>query len=273
MHAETTAKPVDSVETAQAVVPASRFCITCGYQLSGLPLDGVCPECSTRVELSLIRLSLLTDPIDHVRTLRRGARLLIVGTLLFVGSPAVMIPFAAAMVLSGSGIDGPLAAMIGALQLVFASVTFWGARQYTQENPIPDVTKHLASARIGLLLPSAIHFGVALLSTSLLLVAIASSDGDRDGPLMACYIVGVLVWLLQVPGVISYTGKLASRVPDRRLVRRARMLRIPIMVLLLLGIVTWGLTSLLGIALYIIILMRMQWQLKRIIAFRTSRGS
>jgi hypothetical protein len=78
MHEDQASAAAPAGSPDRAVVPGSRLCITCDYQLSGLPIDGVCPECSTRVELSQIQLSLLTDPIEHVRTLRRGAKRLTV---------------------------------------------------------------------------------------------------------------------------------------------------------------------------------------------------
>jgi hypothetical protein len=258
-------------EGAAAVVSKERFCITCGYQLSGLPIDGVCPECSTRVELSLIQLSLLTDPIEHVRTLRRGARRLMLGTVVFLGSPLLFGPFAVGF--AGTGLNVGLAAMFLAVQFILASVIFWGVRDYTQENPDPAVAKLLESARIAALLPSAILFGLSLLGTSLLLLLVASSGDDAFGAAVASYACGVLVWLFQVPGVVSYTGKLAGRVPDLRLVKRAEMFKLPILGLLLLGTITWGVASLLGVILYLFVVERMHWQLKRIIKFRASRGS
>jgi hypothetical protein len=262
---------VEPVEPARAVVTGSRLCITCGYQLSGLPIDGLCPECSTKVELSLIQLSLLTDPIEHLWTLRRGARRLAVGTVLFVGSAPFKIPVA--VVLAGAGFDALLTAMFLALQFILASVIFWGARDYAQANPDPAVAELLESARIAVLLPSAILFGVSLLGTSLLLVFVASTGSYARGVEIVSYSAGVLVLLFQVPGVISYTGKLAGRVPDLRLVKRAEMFRLPVVALLLLGAVTWGVASLLGVVLYLVVVERMHWQLKRIIAFRASRGS
>lgn len=271
MHADQASEMAVVASPTTPVVPGSRFCITCGYQLSGLPLDGVCPECSTRVELSLTRLSLLTDPIEHVRTLRRGALRLMVGTLLFLGGPLFLIPLG--FFAAGLGADSLDAAIFAAMQFAAASVTIWGARGYTQENPDTAIAKLLEVTRIAVLLPSMALFGFSALGMSLTLAFAASSDGSGGWAVLITYVFGVLAWLFMVPGVISYTAKLAARVPDRRLEKRAESLKVPIVILLLLGVATWGIASFLGVLLYLFVIQRMHWQLGRIIAFRASKGA
>jgi hypothetical protein len=296
MHEDQASDAALTGSPERAVVPGSRLCLTCGYQLSGLPIDGVCPECSTRVELSLIQLSLLTDPIEHVRTLRRGARRLVVGTVLLVGSPVVMFPFVNVFSTPpGPSLEGLLTAMFIALQFVSVSLMFWGVRSYARTNPDPRVAKMLEWARISVLMNSAVQFGVSLLGTSTLLAVVVSPETDSHFVWGVLFFGGIIAWFFQVWSVITYTGKLAARVPDLWLVKRAKMLRLAIPVLLLLGAITWsaawlldmiladvpyalawritwGLASLVGVILYLFVLERMHWHLKGIITVRASRG-
>lgn len=258
---------------AMPVVPGSHLCITCGYQLSGLPLDGLCPECSTRVQLSLTRPSLLTDPIEHVRTLRRGAGRLISGTALFIGSAVIILPFVNVFRTPPStSWQGLLTAVFIALHFISISVMFWGVRDYTKENPHPDAAKLLEPSRANLVRTSAILFGFSLTGTSTLLAMLAPPDRGVHFVWGLLFQGGLITWLFQVLGVMRYTSKLAGSVPDQRLVDRARMLGEPILGFLLLGLVTWGLASMLGVTLYLFVLQRMHGHLGRIIATREAEG-
>ncbi len=51
-------------------------CVICGYNLRGLPRDGVCPECGTKVERSLHGNLLAFADRDWLLAIERGARLL-----------------------------------------------------------------------------------------------------------------------------------------------------------------------------------------------------
>lgn len=73
--------PVPKPETRQipadegGVVMLERECVSCGYTLRGLALDGVCPECGTPIERSLYRTRLKHADVEYLRRLVRGALL------------------------------------------------------------------------------------------------------------------------------------------------------------------------------------------------------
>ncbi|MEO1130980.1 MAG: hypothetical protein AAFX05_14905 [Planctomycetota bacterium] len=69
-----------SVGTVQPGV----HCIQCGYDLSGLPADGVCPECGLPIERSLRSNMLIDASPEYVRKLARGLSLVLNGILLYV---------------------------------------------------------------------------------------------------------------------------------------------------------------------------------------------
>src|SRR5690606_23833499 len=77
----------------EVLVEYDQACIGCGYALRGLPVAGVCPECGMAIARSFRGDRLAAADPDYVRTLLRGATLLLaaaVGVLLiWIGSLAV----------------------------------------------------------------------------------------------------------------------------------------------------------------------------------------
>ena len=70
--------------SAVATPPAGARCLVCGYDLAGLDVAGVCPECAKPIEHSLRGNLLRYASQDYVRTLRRGAVLVFVAWLIAV---------------------------------------------------------------------------------------------------------------------------------------------------------------------------------------------
>ena len=72
---------------ANAPAPAvdhDHPCIKCGYNLRTLPTNGRCPECARPVADSLLPDDLAYAPIEWLRHMRRGFRLLFVASFLFL---------------------------------------------------------------------------------------------------------------------------------------------------------------------------------------------
>jgi hypothetical protein len=67
---------------APNLVREDRFCISCGYAIVGLPVDGPCPECATPVERSLRGSLLRHANQDYLKKLARGASLIRWGAVL-----------------------------------------------------------------------------------------------------------------------------------------------------------------------------------------------
>lgn len=63
---------------------SSLRCLSCGYDLAGLPESGRCPECASPIERSLRGNLLRFASSAYLRTLRTGATLVLVASLLYV---------------------------------------------------------------------------------------------------------------------------------------------------------------------------------------------
>ena len=71
------------------------LCVTCGYDLRSLPTEGSCPECGSRIELSLPGDLLSRSDPAWVARLARGQSLLVFGVrfCLICMVCAFVIPF------------------------------------------------------------------------------------------------------------------------------------------------------------------------------------
>jgi len=92
-------EPAESSGASAAQIAPGTRCVICGYDLTGLWLRGICPECGAPVERSLRGDRLAYSAPEYVRTLTRGAGVinlvLLAQTLSIVGSIAWAIAAAA----------------------------------------------------------------------------------------------------------------------------------------------------------------------------------
>lgn len=82
------------VRLSGEVVADDRPCLSCGYNIRGLPALGHCPECGAPVSRSLQRRLLRYSGHEHVRTLHRGALLVEACLGAGVGATLLFIVFA-----------------------------------------------------------------------------------------------------------------------------------------------------------------------------------
>lgn len=112
---------------SQLATTASLPCASCGYDVTGLPDDGLCPECATQIWLSRNTQTLWSVPPKARRGMRIGCLLMLFGHLTFA---VITLPYL----------------------ILHASTT----------NPIPEIT--FACAIVTYLAAFAATFGAALAS-------------------------------------------------------------------------------------------------------------
>lgn len=203
------------------------YCRRCGYNLRGLRDDGRCPECGSAVGLSTHGdLLHFADP-DWVGNLARGGRLLMRG--LTVAILAVIVSACGGGILGtlGGGGSGPSPAIsipIILLQLIVMGATivvYYGVWLITSPDPSRVGEDASVTAR------KIVRIGVlgGLLSTVVEVIDTFGNSGPPAGVvLQAVNLLGSLLFMAGWLAYLRYAGKLAGRIPDDALVRRARQL-------------------------------------------------
>ncbi|MBY0262122.1 MAG: hypothetical protein K2Q20_07240, partial [Phycisphaerales bacterium] len=77
-------------DPAYTVLSFPLACIQCDYNLEGLSLDGVCPECGTPIARSASGDLLIFTPMEDIRRIDRGVRDAVRGLTLFITTLALV---------------------------------------------------------------------------------------------------------------------------------------------------------------------------------------
>ncbi|MCC6321796.1 MAG: hypothetical protein IT438_10230 [Phycisphaerales bacterium] len=96
-------------------------CVGCGYDLGGLPGDGVCPECGLAIEVTRSGDRLDAAPVGYLLRLKLGARLLCI----FVVLGSLLLIAEATLSLSGSS-TGNAGIVVGITLAVGLALGLWG---------------------------------------------------------------------------------------------------------------------------------------------------
>ena len=184
-------------------------CRRCGYDLRGLSADGRCPECGTPVRLALgSELLAFCDP-QWIARVRTGAVAVLSG---LAGIVALTFAF---LVLRFHGFLGAL------LAFAFPSLVAIGTWMMTEADPGEAGGRQTAverwTARLALAAALAWQAVVLVLSSSDAGSIISAAGRALDVPLSLLRAAGE--WAMYM-----YAGRLAMRVPDPLLARRARSL-------------------------------------------------
>jgi hypothetical protein len=228
--------PPDLVDSAGTLLQDVK-CRRCGYNLRGLNHAGRCPECGTPAGLSchgdLLRFA---DPA-WVEKLARGARLIVWGVLI-----SIIVSIAGVLLVTVSGMSAlaPVVAILGSI------VGLYGAWLLTEPDPsgigedryVTDRKIVRFALAVGLA-SQVLQFGqrasVAIPSLFVLVAALAGLAG--------------LVGIVGEFAKLTYLRKLALRIPEPELARRAGGLRwamaITLGVMIVFGAVTGALALML----------------------------
>ncbi len=219
-----------AVGAPESLVTADRYCIQCAYLLRGLPTSGKCPECGTEVAMSLREPMLGSASLDYVRKVNSGLNFVLYGILFLVLMMILSIGAVFVMGAANAQLAMHAAGLIGSIMI------YMGYWYYTQPDPGQVAEEKQRAARKVIRIVVAIQAVVALAHLVLgLIFGYNAPPGVRGAapgaapPDAIALVIGALgiasavAWIIQYFAVMRYTRWLASRVPDRWIVKRTKV--------------------------------------------------
>lgn len=263
-HAEPAALP-DSNAQPTHVRPGAR-CIRCGYELAGLPLSGVCPECAVPVEHSLRGFLLQFSAPEYLARLHQGVffvQAAIIGSLLL---------FFGGFAFAFSGLGGswvPSAVLTAGV--VLAGATAYGWWQFSTPDPAQAAGDKGERPRQIIRIATLVGVGVAVAEFVIQLTpTVTRAGGDVLLALVGVSrIVSIAATVAAFFAAMLYLRWLAPRLPDARVAKRAKMLMWLGPLLYTVGLLLVGLGPLIALVLYYNLL---DWVRKDLKALRAAQA-
>jgi hypothetical protein len=217
---DTAASVADGAAVGRALVDAHGAvawdvpCQGCGYNLRGLPAAGQCPECGAPAAASLRGNLLQFSRPEWIRQLSRGARLSMWGAGLTLLTAVVGIPVL---------IFTRRARGLFQLVMIVGRVVGWtGGWLLTEPDPSGKGEDEYGTSRKVIRWCLGLEVGRQVLS---LVRNFAPPPIVLLNPLQlamdVCMVAGVVGWIAE----LNYLQKLARRLPDAWIERRARFLK------------------------------------------------
>jgi len=211
--------PAPTPDLAPTAMPSAdgKACITCGYALDGLPLEGLCPECGTAVQLSLKPNRLVFANPQWLASIKRGLVLIEFSIVLRIGQ-RLFGGFLAAF--TGFGMSSRTVVWFGAIVSITTSslelLGWWLASSPEPAKGTPSSQGTTAIWLRGLAITSVLlYIASILLSHASTFAMTAASEIAR--PLADCAFAGLLF------PATKFFEDLAQRAPLPSLLKTVRL--------------------------------------------------
>jgi hypothetical protein len=258
---------------ARPTISTHPPCVKCGYDLQGLLLDGVCPECGEAVRSSLSIETLGHLPPEQLKALRRGAACVQWGVVVF----GVSVPLAfmrSEATPTGSGwivVILLVAAHVGSV--VLSAIGWWMLTQPRGPWWTGAVAKrggHIRVLTMVVVVADSLR-GVMLLmgegTFPIGVFRIIQGGNPWDIANMAAFFVAGLAALARLYLSTSLILDYAKRMPSMQLAKQARNARVAVPIVGILGAALCGLGPVIAWALYLGLIDNFRWSLK-LVAWR-----
>ncbi len=252
-------EPAETAPVARTKAPPvgkGVLCATCGYELSLLPREGVCPECGSPILRSLGGNELRHASPDYLDKLRIGSICIVsvfIIQVLFVLVAGVGTLVSSLHVLSETMMD--VLSLIASI--VLSAVSMYGWWLMTEKDPGAQDPSHVQTARTFVRV-SVIAQAVMLTLTTLIDLVMftpgnsgsVSSSGDIDSLMPILYSLSFIVMVVGYFAGLIYIRYIASRVPSESMMERARFVTwapvVLVVALILIAVPILGIFVLIG---------------------------
>jgi hypothetical protein len=215
---------MDEPAASPAPLDRSLACVKCGYELRGLFVAGVCPECGLAVADSLRGWMLAYASPAYRARLERGLTLVLIG----IGTWILLSIAGWIVQVTSTRYDMTPVIAIHVATLASTAVSLAGYWWYTEPDPgYTGIEKSGSARRIARTMAVVQAVGAAMnLAGTLLQPRMGPGMTAGDTVMMVGMAGGVLLgyvgFIAQFFAVMLYTRWIGSRIPDARLRRRAR---------------------------------------------------
>lgn len=240
--------------TPYTLVAHSRPCLACFYDLLGTPVTAACPECGAPVETS-VRAPVLRDASpEYLRAVKLGL-ILVINSL---AAHFMVIPMLIALNVASEWSDNTAMFILGIVVLASVITSMYGywlvgttepSRTLDERaNDAPDTLRGTVVAQVAMCACAAIFFFAI------------------HNELAIGVVIGwLLVFLFRIISVAAIVRRLALRVPDLTMFKRAQLCRWLLPLLFTVGWLALGIGPVIGLILYVMLLFRLLSHLTRII--------
>jgi len=281
-------------------LPFSVLCRGCGYDLAGLNVGGVCPECAKPVQDSLHGDLLAVAPREYLQFLHRGAVAVLASIIFYVLgsltaiiariSTSIAFSGASPAARTGSALDTErtIAAFTGGVSVLYAFLSVAGWYWFTERDPGSSSTDKsdtfrrvvrgtaIANACCVIAKAGFEFFGVGMNQSLIAAAGRTSGDPTITLAMVILLIMSGLVTLsifalcaVQIIFSLNYLGWLAGRIPEPTMQRTALQYRWLLPVIFVVGYICIGLGPLIALVMYYNLISRFRIRIRN---FRSQRG-
>ncbi len=248
-------------------VATDAVCLVCGYSLRGLTVGGHCPECGTPIGRSLGGNQLRYSNPEYLASLHRGVLVILgaVAAQFIVAVVALLAALAFLFLLSAPGspnVYRPLDLAVVYLEAVLSLVVLYGWWVFTSPDPALDAVDR------GLTVQRVARAAVAVRAASTMFTAawhtalnpVGGALPLSPGVMTVTLVDGATLAFMFIASML-YVQRVAGRLPDEHVARRARLLMWLGPVLYVFGC---GIGTLVALLLYWDMLNRVRLDISRI---------
>jgi len=202
------------------------FCIQCGYALRGLQPDGACPECGTAIERSLRGHLLEYSSLEYVRSLRRGAWLVLAAIIVQIITLIFTLVITAVAIGIGAAPGNTFAIDIIAngVGVLVAFMSLYGWWLLSERDPAYTGRDEGTTARQVIRWAVIIAAGYTIINFAVQAVPAVAANQSMLWLIGLVAIVSFIVAAVKFFASMFYLRWLAPRLPNEKVYARARML-------------------------------------------------